>query len=153
MTARSTPDCNSSDAQAPTLCIWKQQAFIASLRLTSPSFEYGNGRLGQRRTAFLAPLAEDPHVSTAFKHQIVAFGPRDLRQSQTRLDRHQDKRVIAPPEPGAPIVGSEQTSYFLTHKETDERAWEAFAGDGKHTLDLCRVSWQFESSVMKEMSG
>src|SRR6516225_4305979 len=89
-------------------------------------------------------------MSTAFKHEVFAFGTGDLRQAQTRLDRHQDKRVTAPPEPGAPIGSSEQSIDFLTHKETDERACEAFAGDGEHTLNLCRVSWQFESGIMKE---
>jgi hypothetical protein len=89
-------------------------------------------------------------MSATFKHEVVAFGACDLRQAQTRLDRHQDKRVIAPPEPVTPIGSSEQSIDFLTHKETDERACEAFAGDGEHTLDLCRVSWQFESGVVKE---
>src|SRR5258708_37827331 len=31
-------------------------------------------------------------MSAAFKHEVVAFGASDLRQAQTRLDRHQDKR-------------------------------------------------------------
>jgi hypothetical protein len=76
-------------------------------------------------------------MSAAFKHEVVAFGAGDLRQAQTRLDRHQDKRVIAPPEPGTSIGSAEQSIDFRTHKESDERACEAFAGDGKHALDLC----------------
>src|SRR5215469_2735126 len=136
------------NAQALTLCIWKQKAFTASLRLRKPSSQHCNGWLGQWRTALLPTLADDAHMRAAFKHEVVAFGAGDFRQAQTRLDRHQDKRVITPPEPGTPIGSSEQSIDFLTHKETDERAWEAFTGDGKHPLDLCRVSWQFESGVM-----
>jgi hypothetical protein len=66
------------------------------------------------------------------------------------LNRHQDKCVIAPAEPGASIGDGEQSINFWTHKESDERARETFAGDGEHTLDLCGVGWQFESSVTKE---
>jgi hypothetical protein len=68
-------------------------------------------------------------MSATFKHQVVAFGTGDLRQAQARLGGHQDKRVITPPEPSAPIRSSEQSIDFLTHEESDERACEAFAGN------------------------
>ncbi|MDA8051481.1 MAG: hypothetical protein M0002_16015 [Rhodospirillales bacterium] len=56
--------------------------------------------LGQWSTALLAAFADDPHMSAGSKDKVFAFDPRDLRQTQPRLNRHQDKRVIASPEPG-----------------------------------------------------
>src|SRR5260370_15396247 len=103
----------------------------------------------RRHTRFKCDWSSDV-CSSDLKHQVFAFGPGDLRQAQAGLHRHQDKRVIAPPEPGTSIGSSEQSIDFRTHEESDERACEAFAGDGEHTLDLCRVSWQFEGGVMKE---
>ena len=58
--------------------------------------------------------------------------------------------MIAPPEPGAPIGSGEQSIDFRTREEADERAREALAGDGEHTLDLCRVGRQLEGGVTKE---
>ena len=45
-------------------------------------------------------------LGAASEDEVFAFGPGDLRHAQTRLDRHQNKRVVAPPEPGAPVPWS-----------------------------------------------
>jgi hypothetical protein len=66
------------------------------------------------------------------------------------LDRHQNKRVVAPPEPGVAIRSGKQSIDFQTREETDERVREALAGDGEHALDLCRVGRQLKGSVTKE---
>jgi hypothetical protein len=90
------------NTQSLTHGVWKEHASITPLRLPEPSVQHGDSGFGQWRTAFLAAFADDAHTSARSKDEVFAFGPRDLRQAQTRLDRHQDKRVIAPPEPGAP---------------------------------------------------
>src|ERR1700730_5573725 len=89
-------------------------------------------------------------MSAGYKDDVFAFGPRDLRQAQTRLDRHQHERVIATPEPRAPVRSGEQGIDFLTGEEADELAREALAGDGEHTLDLRGVGGQLEGGVTKE---
>jgi hypothetical protein len=66
------------------------------------------------------------------------------------LDRHQDKCVIAPAEPGAAVWGAEQSIDFQTGEEADDRTREALARNGEHTLDLCRMSWQLKGSITKE---
>jgi hypothetical protein len=55
--------------------------------------------------------------------------------------------MIASPEPSTPIGSGKQSVDFRTHEESDESACEAFAWDGEHALDLCRVSWQFEGNM------
>jgi hypothetical protein len=89
-------------------------------------------------------------MSAGSKDKVFAFDPRDLRQTQSRLNRHQDKRVIASPEPGVAVGGGEQGIDFQTREEADERARKALAGDGQHTLDLRRVGRQLEGGVAKE---
>src|SRR6266568_48444 len=138
------------NAQAFTLCVWKQQASIAPLRLTEPGVQNDDSRLSQWSTPLLAAFADDPHMSAGSKDKVFAFDPRDLRQTQTRLDRHQDKRMIASPEPGVAVGGGEQSIDFRTREEADERARKALARDGQYTLDLRRVGRQFEGGVTKE---
>src|SRR5260221_95828 len=58
--------------------------------------------------------------------------------------------MIASPEPGVMVGGGEQSIDFQTREEADERACKALAGDGEHTLDLCRVGRQLEGGVAKE---
>ena len=72
-------------------------------------------------------------MSVASEDEVFAFGPGDLRHAQTRLDRHQNKRVVAPPEPGVAIRSGKQSIDFQTREETDERAREALTGDGENT--------------------
>ena len=89
-------------------------------------------------------------MSAGSKDKVFAFDPRDLRQTQPRLNRHQDKRVIASSEPGVAVGGGEQSIDFQTREEADERARKALAGDGQNTLDLRRVGRQLEGGVAKE---
>src|SRR5208283_4555193 len=96
------------------------------------------------------PFAAHPHMSAGSKDKVFAFDPRDLRQAQPRLNRHQDERVIASSEPGMAVGGGEQSIDFRAREEADECARKALAGDGQDTLDLRRVGWQLERGVAKE---
>ena len=89
-------------------------------------------------------------MSAGSEDKVFASGSSDFRQAQTGLDRHQDEGVITLPEPGAPVRSGEQGIDFQTREEAHERAREALAGNGEHTLDLRGVSRQLEGGVTKE---
>ena len=58
--------------------------------------------------------------------------------------------MVAPSEPSVPIWSSEQRVDLRTREETNQGARKALAGDGKHTLDLRRVSRELERDIAKE---
>ena len=58
--------------------------------------------------------------------------------------------MIASAEPGALIGRGEQSINFPTGEKLDQRPRETLAGDGQHTLDLCRVVGDFERRISKE---
>jgi hypothetical protein len=130
--------------------VGKQHLPVAPWRLTQPGLQYRGRRLGQWRASLLAAFADDADVSAGSEDEVLASGRSDLRQAQTCLDRHQDKRVIAPSEPGAPVRSGEQGIDFRTREEADEPAREALAGNSEHTLDLRGVGRQLEGGITKE---
>jgi hypothetical protein len=123
---------------------------IASLWFAQPGFQYGDRGFRQRSAPFLAALADHADVSTRTDCDILAFEPGHFGQTQTRLYRYQEKRVIAPAEPGALIGSGEQGIDLLTREEADQGPREALAGDGKHTLDLRGMGGCLEGRVTKE---
>jgi hypothetical protein len=58
--------------------------------------------------------------------------------------------VIAPTRPSELIRSGQHGIDFGTSEELDQGAGEALAGDGEHTLDLCRMCWCFIRRVSKE---
>jgi len=73
-----------------------------------------------------------------------------FRQPQAGLRRHEDKRVIAAPEPSLPVGRSKQRIHFGPRQKTNQSPCEALAGNGQHALDLCGMSWGFKGCVTKE---
>src|SRR5260370_21664193 len=104
----------------------------------------------QRCAALLAAFADHPHVSAGSEDQVRARGGGDLRKPQTRLDSREDKRVVAPSEPGALIRSGEQGIDLWTREKADQGAGESLARDSEDALDLCRMSRQLECRVAKE---
>src|ERR1700691_2749161 len=102
----------------------------------------------QRCAALLAAFADHAHVSTGADDQVLPRGGGDLREP--RLDSRQDKRVVAPSEPGALIRSGEQGIDLWTREKADQGAGESLAGDSEDALDLCRMRRQLECRVAKE---
>ena len=69
------------DAETFALGAGKEHVAISALRLAQPGFQDGERGLGDRRTAFLATLANDAHVSAGSEDEVVTFEPGHLRQT------------------------------------------------------------------------
>ena len=66
------------DAETFTFSAGKQHLSLTSLRLSQPGFQNGECGFGNGCTAFLAALADYPHVSAGSEDQIFAFEPSHL---------------------------------------------------------------------------
>lgn len=107
--------------------------------------------LGQGRTTLIAAFADTAHMSACgSKNKVFAFAAGRLRQAETRLHRHQNKRVIAPPNQVLRSGAANKASASAHVRKRNERACEAFAQDGVHSLNLRRVARQLEGGVPKE---
>ena len=76
-------------------------------------------------------------MRTGSKYDVLAFEASHFGQAQTGLYRHQEKRVIAPAEPGARIGCGEQRLDLGARERMNQGPPEALARNGEHALDLC----------------
>src|SRR5262249_27177390 len=81
--------------------IREQHVLMASLRFAQPGFQDSDRGFRQRRAPFLTALTDYTDMSARTECDIGTFEPGHFRQTQTRLYRNQQKRVVAPAEPGA----------------------------------------------------
>ena len=138
------------DSQSLTFGAGKEHVLGAAWRLAQPGLQHGTGGFGQRRTAFLATLADDPQVSTASRDEVLSFEPGHFGQPKPRLHRREDEGVVASARPCASIRRRKQRVDFRAAQKTDQLARESLARDREHSLDLHRVGRQFERRVAKE---
>src|ERR1700674_5075896 len=94
-------------AESSPAGIGKQNISITSLWFSQPGFEYSTSGLGQRCTALLASFADHSQVRAHPENEVFAFESCHLREAKSGLRGRQNKRVIAPTGPGAPIRGGE----------------------------------------------
>ena len=98
------------DAQAFAPGTGKQDLPVTALSLAQPGGQDGQRGLGNRRTAFLAALADHAQVRARPEDEIVAREPGHLRQAQAGLHGHQHEGVIAPAGPCVLIRSSSKAS-------------------------------------------
>jgi hypothetical protein len=89
-------------------------------------------------------------VSAGSKDEVRACESGHLGDAQTRLDRDQKKRMIAPTRPGALIGRGQQGIDFRTREKLDQRAGKPLTGNGEHPLNLGGVGRGLERRVPKE---
>jgi hypothetical protein len=94
---------NTMNAESAASSVGKQDITVAPLRLAQPGSEYGPSGFGERRTSLPTSLAEDPQVGTAPKDEILALEPGHLGEAKADLRGRQNKGMITPTGPGAPI--------------------------------------------------
>lgn len=138
------------NSQSPAARIGKQKMVFASLRLAQPGLEYGAGRFGERRTPLLASLADHSQMSAGPQGKVPALEPGHLREAEAGLRSSEDKGVIAPAGPAAPIGRGEQGINFGTREKADHGACEAFARDRQDALDLRGVLGHLKGGITKE---
>src|SRR2546425_9931611 len=78
----------------------KEDVARATTWLTQPPLEHLACRAGQWRAALFPSFADDPHVRASAEDDVLAGEARHFGDAEAGLDRHQQKRVIAPAEPG-----------------------------------------------------
>ena len=140
-------------AQAASARAGEDDRVFGACDLAQPcSQDVGSGS-GQRRRSLLAPLAEDPDMRAGSKAHSTATQPGDLRQAQPGLDGQEHERVVAPTRQGAQVRGAQEGIDLLTREKPDLRLAAALAGNGQHSLNLCRVVWHLEGRVPKERAN
>lgn len=93
-------------------------------------------------------------MSARAEEEIIPLEAGDLRQTQAGLHGDQEKGVIASSSPCRSIRCGQQCIHFRSGQETDERSGEAFAGNGKNTLNLSGMFRRLEGRIAKEgMNG
>src|ERR1700751_1677901 len=86
-------------------------------RFLEPCLERTPSERGQRRGPFLPPLADTPHMSAGAEVDGVSVEADQLGETKTRLDRDQQKDVIAAAEPRRPIGRGEDCLDFGARQE------------------------------------
>jgi hypothetical protein len=128
----------------------KQDSLLSALPLLQPVLQDSGRCPGERRAAFLPPLANDAQMGARAKEQIIPRKARDLRQSQSGLDRYQHKRVIASTSPGGLVRRSQQGVDLRAGKKADKGSGESLAGNCEHALNLGGLLGRLEGRVAKE---
>src|SRR5712692_7627250 len=89
-------------------------------------------------------------MSARTERDILPGQPGHFGQTESRLYRHQEERVIAPAKPSALVRGREQGLDLRTREKMHQGPREALAGNRQDALDLCGVSGCFEGRISKE---
>ena len=95
-------------------------------------------------------LADDADVRPGADDDIVSGQRRQLGETESGLDGHQEQRVIAATEPGAWIGRGEQRIDLGPGEKRDLATRETLAGHGEYALDLRGMGGCFEGRVSKE---
>ena len=131
-------------------CAGKEHIVSATRRFLQPALQHGPSWFGERRTAFLASLSDDPQVGCVVSEKVFAFESGHLGQAQASLHGGQDEGVVTSARPGTCIRRREQGIDLVTVEKADLFARVSLAWNGEHSLDLCRMGRQFERRVAKE---
>src|SRR5208283_1697752 len=91
------------DAESLTSGVGKQDVSITSWWLPQPGLQDNEGRSGDGRTAFFAPLSHDPHMGTGSQNDVLTLESGHLREAQAGLYGQQNEGVITPARPSALI--------------------------------------------------
>jgi hypothetical protein len=137
-------------AEARATGVREQHLAVPPRRFAEPGVQHDDRGFGQRGAPFLAALADHPDMRPRPEDDIGTGESGHFGQPEPRLHRHQEKRVIAPPEPGARIGGREQRVDFRAGERVHQGPREALAGDGQHPVDLRGMSRRLEGGVPKE---
>jgi hypothetical protein len=89
-------------------------------------------------------------MSADTERDILAGQPGHFGQTESRLHRHQEKRVIAAAKPGALVRSCEQGLDLRTREKMHQGPRKALAGNRQDALNLRGVSGCFEGGVSKE---
>src|SRR5271168_3792037 len=95
-------------AKRCTAKVGKQNLPVAPRRLAKPCLQDGHGGFGKRYTSFLSALSDYTHMNSRPESEIIASQAAHFRLTESGLRSDQEKRVIAPSEPGALIRRGEQ---------------------------------------------
>ena len=120
------------------------------LIFVDPAAPPGHGRFAVVREEDLADAMFRQLIVEGARDEILSFETGHLGQAQAGLHGGENEGVIAPSRPSAPIRCHKHGIDLVTAEKADLFAGESFARDGEHSLDLCRMSRQFESRVSKE---
>jgi hypothetical protein len=91
---------------------WEQHLLVTTRWFAPPCFQDGDCGFGEGRTPLLAALADDADVSARAEGHIVPGEPRQFGQPESRLDGHQEQRMIAAAEPRTRTGRGEQRVDF-----------------------------------------
>jgi hypothetical protein len=106
----------------------KEYLSITSLWLPQPSFQNGDRRLGEWCATLFATLTYHTDMRAAPQGEVLACESGHLREAQTGLYGHQEKRVIATAKPGPQIWGNEQRIDFGARKKGDHAPLKRLLG-------------------------
>src|ERR1700674_1178490 len=126
-------------AQPTAARVGKQRLLWRPGWLSHPGGEDGPRVLAQRRTSFLASLADHAHMRASTHVQILTLKAGQLRQAQPSLNCQQEQRMVAASGPPALIWHCQQRIDLLSIQERHECPREALSRDGQHALDLRRM--------------
>src|ERR1700722_18575196 len=103
---------NTDGTQASATRTGKQSLGIFSALFPQPSLEYRYGGLGQRGTAFLAPLPVAMNMRASAQRNVFVTQGRHLGESQSGLHGGEEESVIATSQPSRRIRRRQQDIDF-----------------------------------------